>query len=83
MTTDTDDPDHTSLLSAAGIGGAVACCLALELLGGAAVLGGLAAAIGLSTGLIYVAVIGVGGVFAALFASGYHANWWRTDDYVN
>jgi hypothetical protein len=69
MTTDTDD--HPSLLSAAGIGGAVACCLGLELLGGAAVLGGLAAAIGLSTGHIYVGIIGVGGVLAALLTISY------------
>lgn len=71
MTTDNDDHDRPSLLSAAGLGGAVACCLALELLGGAAILGGLAAAIGLSTGLTYVAIIGVGGILAALLAVGY------------
>jgi hypothetical protein len=83
MTADTDDPDRTSVLSGAGIGGAVACCLGLELLGRAAALSGLAAVIGLSTGFTYAAVVGLGGVLAALFASGYHVNWWRTDDYVN
>ena len=39
--------------------GVVACCLALELLGGAVILSGVAAAIGLSTGLMYVTVVGL------------------------
>ncbi len=70
MTTNTDEHERTSLLTAAGVGGAVACCPALELLGGAAVLGGLTATIGVSMGVTYVTVIGVGGILAALLASG-------------
>lgn len=60
-----------SLLTYAGIGGAVACCAALELLGGTALLGGLAAVIGVSTGLTYLAVVGLGGILAVLFVRGY------------
>ena len=66
--------DSTSLLAYAGIGGAVACCAALELLGGAALLGGLAAALGLATGLTYLAVVGLAGLLATGLAYGY-----RTD----
>ncbi|MFC7157250.1 hypothetical protein ACFQPA_17605 [Halomarina halobia] len=70
MTTrDGDDAD--SLLPYAGLGGVVVCCAVLELLGGAAILGGLAATIGLSTGLTYLAVTGVGGVTAVLLLLGY------------
>lgn len=60
-----------SWLQRAGFGGAAICCLALELLGGAAVLGAIGAVLGLSTGLTYVAVVGVGGVLAAVLAVGY------------
>ena len=65
-----DEPE--SFLTYAGIGGAIACCAALELLGGAALLGGLAAVIGFSTGLTYLVVIGVGGIITALLVLGYH-----------
>ena len=64
--------DTDSWLPYAGVGGVVACCLGLEMLGGAAVLGGLAATIGLSTGVTYLAVVGLGGLIALLFAAGYH-----------
>ena len=64
--------DADSWLPYAGVGGLVACCLGLELLGGAVVLGGLAATIGLSTGVTYLAVVGLGGLIALLFAAGYH-----------
>ncbi|WP_435079165.1 hypothetical protein [Halococcus sp. AFM35] len=60
-----------SLLGYAGVGGVVACCLVLELLGGAAVLGSVAAAVGLSTGLTYVAVIGLVGVLVVLLTLGH------------
>lgn len=60
-----------SLLSYAGVGGAVVCCAALELLGGVAILGGLAATVGLSTGLTYLIVVGIGGILAAVLALGY------------
>ena len=66
---DGDEPE--SLLTYAGIGGAVVCCAALELLGGTVLLGGLAAVIGLSTGLTYLAVIGAGGVSTVLLVLGY------------
>lgn len=61
-----------SWLPYAGIGGAVVCCLAIELLGGAVILGGIAAAVGLSTGLMYLLVVGLGGMLAGLLAIGYH-----------
>lgn len=60
-----------SLLSYAGVGGAVVCCAALELLGGVAILGGLAATVGLSTGLTYLIVVGIGGILVAVLALGY------------
>jgi hypothetical protein len=82
MTTNNDD-NRTSLLSAAGIGRAVACCLAFELLGGTALLSGLVAAIGLSTGLTYVAVVGLGGILAALLVVGYQQRGRQTHGYVN
>lgn len=63
--------ESESLLTYAGFGGVAVCCLGIELLGGAAILGGLAAAVGLSTGLTYLAVAGVGGLVAALLALGY------------
>ena len=62
---------ESSLLTYAGLGGVVACCLALELLGGAAILGGVAAVVGLSTGLTYLAVVGVAGVLTAFLALSY------------
>lgn len=63
--------ESESLLSYVGVGGAVVCCVALELLGGATILGGLATLIGLSTGLAYLVLIGIGGLVAALLALGY------------
>lgn len=60
-----------SLLPYAGIGGAVVCCAALELLGGAVLLGGLAATVGLSTGLTYLITVGIGGILAAILTLGY------------
>lgn len=65
------EEESGSLLAYAGVGGVVACCLALELLGGAIILGGLAATIGLSTGLTYLVVLGVGGALAVLLAISY------------
>lgn len=63
--------DNESLLSYAGLGGLAVCCLAIELLGGAAILGGLAAIVGLSTGLTYLVIVGIGGIVAALLVLGY------------
>ena len=60
--------EDSSLLTYAGFGGVVACCLALELLGGTVVLGGIAATVGLSMGLMYVAIVGLAGVLVALLA---------------
>lgn len=56
--------DNTPLTAYAGLGGIAACCLVLELLGGAAILTGVATAIGLSTGLTYVGVAGLVGLVA-------------------
>lgn len=67
----TEDGESESILAYAGLGGAVVCCLGIEVLGGAVLLGGLAATIGLSTGLTYLVVAGVGGVLTALLAVGY------------
>ena len=64
--------ENSSLLPYAGLGGVVACCLALELLGGAVILSGVAAAIGLSTGLMYVTVVGLVGVLVVFLLFGYH-----------
>lgn len=66
-----DDSESESLLPYAAFGGIAVCCLVIELLGGAVILGGLAAIIGLSTGLTYLVVAGIGGLTAALFALGY------------
>lgn len=66
-----EEEDAESLLAYAGLGGVAICCLGIELLGGAVILGGLAAMIGLSTGLTYLVVAGVGGIFAALLTVGY------------
>lgn len=60
-----------SLLPYVGVGGGAVCCFALELLGGVALLGGLAATVGLSTGSLYLAVVGLSGVLAAGIAVGY------------
>lgn len=60
-----------SWLAYAGFGGAAVRCLALELFGGAALLGGIAAGVGLSTGMTYLLIVGLGGVLAALLAVGY------------
>ena len=62
---------NESLLAYAGIGGTAICCLGIELLGGAAILGGLAATVGLSIGLTYLLVAGIAGLFAALGTLGY------------
>lgn len=56
--------DRSSLLTTAGIGGAVVCCAALEVLGGAALLGGIAAVIGISTSIAYLTAVGLGGLVA-------------------
>ena len=64
-----DDPDVG--LSYAGLGGAVACCLGLELLGGVAVVGGLGAALGLTVDLAYGGIVVLGGILAVLAAVGY------------
>lgn len=64
--------DADSWLPSAGVGGVVACCLGLEVLGGAAALGGLATAVGLSTSITYLAVVGLSGLVVLLFAVGYH-----------
>lgn len=76
-----DDQGSDSRLSFAefGVGGLVACCVVLELLGGAALLGGVAAVIGLSTGLTYLLVIGLAGALTALLALGY--SQYRTASY--
>jgi hypothetical protein len=66
-----DDGESASLLTYAGFGGVAVCCLGIELLGGAAILGGLAATIGLSTGLTYLVVVGIGGLVAALLVLAY------------
>lgn len=54
--------DESSLLTSAGIGGAVVCCAALELLGGTALLAGVAAAVGVSTSIAYLSAVGLGGL---------------------
>lgn len=64
MPSDTDS-DTVSAVTYAGLGGAVVCCAALELLGGVAIVSGLATAIGLSTGLTYLAVVGATGLVVA------------------
>lgn len=66
-----DELDSESFLPYAGLGGLVICCLDIELLGGAAIVGGLAATVGLSTGAASLVVIGVGGLVATLLALGY------------
>lgn len=59
------------LLTLAGVGGIVGCCLALELLGGVALVSGLAAASGLSNGILYAAIVGLSGLLAVVLAVGY------------
>lgn len=66
-----DESDSKSLLPYAGLGGLVACCLGIELLGGTAIVGGLAATIGLTVGATYLVVVGAGGLVAVLLALGY------------
>lgn len=63
--------ESESLLTYAGFSGVAVCCLGIELLGGAAILGGLAATIGLSTGQMYLMVASLGGALAALLTLGY------------
>jgi len=53
-----DADESESLLAYAGVGGA-------------AILGGLAATVGLSTGLTYLVVTGLGGLLVAVVALGY------------
>jgi hypothetical protein len=60
-----------SLVAFAGFGSATVCCLALEVLGGAALLGGVTTAVGLSAGMTYLLIVGLSGVLAALLAVGY------------
>lgn len=62
--------DDQSLLAYAGLGGVIVCCFGLELLGGTAVLGGLAAPVGLSTGLTDLALTVLGGLVAVLVLLG-------------
>lgn len=70
-------------LTSAGLGGAAVCCLTVELLGGTALVGGLAATIGFSTGVTYAAVVGLGGVLAVVLTLG-HQQLGRTNhDGVN
>ncbi|MFB6206601.1 MAG: hypothetical protein ABEJ05_08775 [Haloglomus sp.] len=62
-----------SVLSFPGVGsitvlGGVICCMGLKLIGGAALFGGLAATVGLSTGLVTFLVGGVGGMLLAVIA---------------
>ena len=52
-----DESDSESLLPYAGVGGIVVCYLGIELLGGAAIVSGLAATIGLSTGVTYLGIV--------------------------
>jgi hypothetical protein len=66
-----DADESESLLAYVGFGGVAACCLGIELLGGAAILGGLATTIGLSTGVTYLVVAGIGGLLAAGLTLGY------------
>lgn len=70
---DSDDgaSQGAELAAYAGLGGVVACCAVIELLGGAVILGGLAAFLGLSTSNTYLSVAGVGGLVAALAVVGY------------
>jgi hypothetical protein len=63
--------NEKSLLTYVGLGGVVGCCLAVELLGGAAILSGVAGVLGFSTGSTYLAVVGVTGLFTTLLALGY------------
>lgn len=72
----TDDTE--SWLPYAGVGGVTICCLGLELLGGAAVVSGLAAVIGFSTGLTYAIIVGLGGLFVVLLVAGYQQLGGRT-----
>lgn len=61
----------TELAAYVGLGGALACCAVIELLGGAVILGGLAAFLGLSTTVTYLGVGAAGGSIAALSVLGY------------
>lgn len=61
-----DAGEGMELVAYAGLGGAVTCCAVIELLGGAIILGGLAAFLGLSTGTTYLVVGAVGALVAAL-----------------
>ena len=67
-----DESHSESLLPYAGLGGIGVCCLGIELLGGAAIMSGLAATVGLSTGTTYLGVVGVGGLALALLVLGVH-----------
>lgn len=60
-----------SWLPYAGIGGVTLCCLGLELLGGAVILSGLTAIFGVSTGVMYVVIVSVGGLLAVLLVASY------------
>ncbi|WP_254538725.1 hypothetical protein [Halomarina litorea] len=63
--------DDESLLPYAGVGGVALCCLGLELLGGAALLSGVVAAVGVSAEVGYLVVVGIGGLVAVLLVAGY------------
>lgn len=67
----TSGSDPGSWATPAGLGGAGGCRLALELLGGTALVGGLVTVIGFSSGVTYAAVVGFGGVLAVLLALGH------------
>lgn len=64
--------ETTDLVAYAGLGGAVVCCAVIEVLGGAVILGGLAAFLGLSTGTTYLMVGGLAGIGVALAAYAFH-----------
>lgn len=70
------DDSSDSRVPAAGFGsvavlGGVVCCMGLKLLGGAILFSGIAAMVGLSTGLVTFLVGGVGGLIVALLVLGY------------
>jgi len=72
MSDETDD----SRLPFAGLGsvavvGGVICCMGLKMIGGAALFGGLAATVGLTTDITTFVVGAIGGLTLAAFVVGY------------
>ncbi len=70
------DGSSDSRVPAAGLGsvavlGGVVCCMGLKLLGGAVLFSGIAAVVGLSTGLVTFLVGGIGGLLVAGLLLGY------------